>query len=73
MKQVSTSSELSRLLEKAETVLSESDKAYLQKHFKHQLKQAFVHGIMSGPDGNFETYYEQKYDRPIKQDDHFGI
>lgn len=73
MKELHTSSELDRLLTNAGVVLSESDKQYLRKHFKHQLKQAFVHGIMSGPNGNFETYYEQKYGHPIKDDDHFGI
>ena len=61
------------ILEEIGGVLSDEQKLYLQRHFKQQLKQAFVHGIMSGPNGNFETYYTQKYDEPIKPDDHFGI
>jgi hypothetical protein len=54
-------------------MLTDEQRWYLQKHFKQQLKQAFVHGIMSGPNGNFDKYYEQKYAEPIKPDDHFGI
>lgn len=73
MKEFTSSSELVKLLDKAGIVLSDSDRVYLQKHFKKQLKQAFVHGIMSGPDGNFERYYEQKYGPPVRYDDHLGI
>ena len=68
-----TSSELIKLLEKAGVTLSDTDRLYLQKHFRMQLKQAFVHGIMAGPDGNFDKFYEQKYSSPVKYDDHFGI
>ena len=61
------------VLEEIGGVLTHEQKLCLQRHFKLQLKQAFVHGIMSGANGNFETYYEQKYDTLIKPDDHFGI
>ena len=61
------------ILQEIGGVLTDEQKLYLQRHFKQQLKQAFVHGIMSGPDGNFDKYYEQKYMEPIKPDDHFGI
>lgn len=61
------------ILEEIGGILTDEQKLCLQKHFKQQLKQAFVHGIMSGANGNFETYYEQKYDINIKPDDHFGI
>jgi hypothetical protein len=61
------------VLEEIGNVLTHEQKLCLQRHFKQQLKQAFVHGIMSGANGNFENYYEQKYDTLIKPDDHFGI
>ena len=61
------------ILEEIDNVLTDEQRLCLQKHFKLQLKQAFVHGIMSGANGNFDTYYEQKYASHIKPDDHFGI
>jgi hypothetical protein len=73
MKNKSTVSEIERILYDAHTQLSDRDKIYLQRHFREQLKQAYVHGIIDGPDGNFNNYYEQKYGTPIKLDDHFGI
>lgn len=68
-----TPNEIEVILNEIGEKLSDDKKEYLQRHFKQQLKQSFVHGIMSGPNGNFETYYEQKYGKPIKPDDHFGI
>lgn len=73
MKENPTPNEIENILAKIGEKLSGEDRLYLQRHFRQQLKQAFVHGIMSGPNGNFDTYYEQKYATLIKPDDHFGI
>jgi hypothetical protein len=73
MKNKSTVSEIERILQDTNTHLSDTDRVYLQRHFREQLKQAYVHGIIDGPNGNFNNYYEQKYGTPIKSDDHFGI
>lgn len=73
MKENPTFNEIENILTKIGEKLSNEDRLYLQRHFRQQLKQAFVHGIMSGPNGNFDSYYEQKYTTPVKPDDHFGI
>lgn len=65
--------EIQRILEKVSNCLTDSERLCMERHFKNQMKQSFVHGIMSGPDGNFEKYYEQKYNFFVKRDDHFGI
>ncbi len=73
MKNTTTPAEIEIILGRLGSKLPDEDKLYLLKHFKAQLKQSFVHGIMSGPEGNFDKYYEQKYGEDFKVDDHFGI
>lgn len=73
MKTNTTPNEIENVLTKIGEKLSDEDRLYLQRHFRQQLKHSFVHGIMSGPNGNFDIYYDQKYGTPIKPDDHFGI
>jgi hypothetical protein len=73
MKENPTPNEIENILAEIGEKLSDEKKLYLQRHFRQQLKYSFVHGIMSGPNGNFDKYYEQKYRTPIKPDDHFGI
>ena len=65
--------EIGRILKQLSECLPDNDKLLLERHFRYQLKQSFVHGIMAGPDGNFDKYYKQKYDFFKKEDDHIGI
>lgn len=65
--------EIQRILDKLNICLSIEDQLCLERHFRNQIKQAFVHGIMSGPNSSFDNYYKQKYNFTKKEDDHFGI
>jgi hypothetical protein len=44
---------------------------------REMLRQAYVHGIIDGPNGNFNNYFEQKYGEKwkefVREDDHIGI
>ena len=61
MNNIKSPKKIEMILDEIGGMLTDEQRWYLQKHFKQQLKQAFVHGIMSGPNGNFDKYYEQKY------------
>lgn len=77
MKATLTPDEMAEIWSAILTSISEEHGIKARRLIREMLRQAYVHGIIDGPNGNFNNYFEQKYGTKwrdfIKADDHIGI
>jgi hypothetical protein len=77
MKDQFTSDEMAEIHTAIWASTPEKYRVKARRLMREMLRQAYVHGIIDGPNGNFNTYFEQKYGDKwkafLREDDHIGI